>query len=122
MADALTFDDCAETSETRVFIRLVDEFFDCLNVRNKFEGKHKRKEARQPYSKPNDHRFKVTQGTATAKCLHEGMCINVMCCVCACMLSEYTAMHGLRIHVTRLYNSVAGANFSETSRRMESRS
>ena len=59
VADALTFDDNDETTETRCFIRLVDQFFDCLNVRNKLEGKLKRKEARLPYYKPTDYRFKV---------------------------------------------------------------
>ena len=43
MADALTFHDDDETTETRVFNRHVDCFFDCLNVRNHEEGVKKRK-------------------------------------------------------------------------------
>lgn len=59
VADALTYEDNNETTETRVFIRLVDEFFDCLNGRNVLEGTMKRKPARLPYYRPNDERFKV---------------------------------------------------------------
>ena len=59
MADALTFYDQDETTETRVFIRMVDQFFDCMNVRSKLEGKLRRKDQRLPYTSSNDHRFKV---------------------------------------------------------------
>ena len=59
MADALTFYDQDETTETRVFIRMIDQFFDCLNVRSKLEGKLRRKDQRVPYTSPSDYRFKV---------------------------------------------------------------
>ena len=59
MADALTFYDQDETTETRVFIRMIDQFFDCMNVRSKLEGKLRRKDQRFPYTSSNDHRFKV---------------------------------------------------------------
>lgn len=60
MADALTFYDQDETTETRVFIRMIDQFFDCMNViRSKLEGKVRRKDQRLPYTNPKDHRFKV---------------------------------------------------------------
>lgn len=59
VADALTFYDNEETTETRTFLRMIDQLFDCLNVRSKLEGKLKRKESRLPYTSPNDHRFKV---------------------------------------------------------------
>ena len=59
MADALTFYDQDETTETRVFIRMIDQFFDCMNVRSKLEGKFRRKDQRLPYTSPKDHRFKV---------------------------------------------------------------
>lgn len=57
MADALTFLNDDETTETRLFIRLFDEFFDCLNVTSKLEGVVKRKDARLPYTKIDDKRF-----------------------------------------------------------------
>ena len=59
VADALTFEDDDETTETRVFIRHIDRFFDCLNVRNTVEGIVKRKPYRLPYTSPRDERFKV---------------------------------------------------------------
>ena len=59
MADALTFYDQDETTETRVFIRMIDQFFDCMNVRSKLEGKLRRKDQRLPYTSSNDHRLKV---------------------------------------------------------------
>ncbi len=73
VADALTFYNDNETTETRIFIRLVDEFFDCLNVKNRLEGKLKRKNARLPYCKPTDHRFKVTNALRTV----HGVCMCV---------------------------------------------
>ena len=70
VADALTYLNNEETTETRHFIRLFDEFFDCLNVTSKLEGILKRKEARLAYYEPGDKRFKVVR-----KC----MCIKVHC-------------------------------------------
>ena len=37
----------------------MDTFFDCLNVRNTFDGNNKRNENLQPYRKASDERFKV---------------------------------------------------------------
>lgn len=45
--------------ETAKFIRMVDRFFDCLNVTSYDEGKRKRKIFLQPYRSENDFRFKV---------------------------------------------------------------
>ena len=59
VADALTYDNNDDTTETRLFIRLIDEFFDCLNVKSVLEGTLRRKPARLPYYSPNDQRFKV---------------------------------------------------------------
>ena len=59
VADALTYEDRDETVETRQFIRLMDMFFDCLNVRNPIEGKLRRKGFREPYRSPHDERFSV---------------------------------------------------------------
>ena len=60
VANALSYFNDDETTETRLFIRLFDEFFDCLNVTNKLEGTLKRKDARLPYYQANDKRFKVS--------------------------------------------------------------
>lgn len=59
VADALTFYNEEDTMETRVFIRHMDYFFDCLNVRNDTEGIKKRKPQREAYIHPWDARFKV---------------------------------------------------------------
>ena len=59
VADALTFEDCDETVETRQYIRLLDMFFDCLNVQNPTEGKLRRKGFREPYTSPHDEQFNV---------------------------------------------------------------
>ena len=59
VANALTYDDNEDTTETKLFVRLFDEFFDCLNVWSTLEGRLKRKPARLPYYSPNDDRFKV---------------------------------------------------------------
>ena len=60
VADALTYYDRDETKETRLFIRLVDQFFDCLNVKCHLEGVKKRKPWRKAYTNATDERFKVT--------------------------------------------------------------
>ena len=60
VADALSLLDKDETTETRTFIRMMDTFFDCLNVRNTVDAKTKRKENLKPYQSPNDERFKVS--------------------------------------------------------------
>ena len=59
VADALTFHDDDATTETRKFIRLMDDFFDCLNVRNDTEGIQKKKPMREAYVHFWDSRFKV---------------------------------------------------------------
>ena len=59
VASALQFMDREETQETYKFIRTMDLFFDCLNVKNPLESKLKRKDSRAPYCKYNDWRFKV---------------------------------------------------------------
>ena len=59
VASALQFTNNERTKETRKFIRMIDTFFDCLNVKSPLEGKLKRKQFRSPYTSPNDERFKV---------------------------------------------------------------
>ena len=69
VADALTFYGQDETTETRVFLRMMDECFDCLNVRNCTEGKHTRKSQQLPYKSSKDYRFKVHTTTIYFDCL-----------------------------------------------------
>ena len=48
-----------EVKETVRFIRMVDKFFDALNVTNLINGKKKRKSFQSPYTSSNDFRIKV---------------------------------------------------------------
>lgn len=59
VASALPFMGRDDTQETYKFVRMMDLFFDCLNVKNPLESKLKRKDSRAPYSKCDDWRFKV---------------------------------------------------------------
>ena len=47
------------TRETRLFIRMIDKFFDCLNVKGPLVGLLKRKENLKPYTSCRDERFEV---------------------------------------------------------------
>ncbi len=55
MADALAYFGHPDTSETEVFLRHFDRFFDCLNVRNKW-GKKDLK----AYTSADDERLVVS--------------------------------------------------------------
>ena len=59
VADALAYFGDPSTSETEVFIRNFDRWFDCMNVRSLSEAKTKRKPDLEPYTSPDDSRFKV---------------------------------------------------------------
>ena len=59
VASALQFVDEERTSETWQFIRMIDLFFDALNVKNPLEGKLKRKTFHHPYCNSQNERFKV---------------------------------------------------------------
>ena len=48
-----------KTRETRKFIRMIDIFFDCLNVRGPKVALLKRKDNLKPHTSPIDERFKV---------------------------------------------------------------
>ena len=48
------------TQQTRLFIRMIDQFFDCLNVKSKLMGERQRKDFRKPYFTPTDERFEVS--------------------------------------------------------------
>ena len=59
VACALEMLDNENTKETRMFIRMIDIFFDCLNVRGPKMGLLKNKQNQKPYESPADTRFKV---------------------------------------------------------------
>ena len=59
VADAFQYYGNLETAETERFIRFVDRFFDCLNVRSVSEWITKLKPDRKPYCSPDDERMKV---------------------------------------------------------------
>ena len=59
VASALQYLDNDKTQQTWLFIRMVDWFFDCLNVRNPLLAQMKQKKSIAPYTTPNDERFKV---------------------------------------------------------------
>ena len=59
------------TRETRLFIRMMDQFFDCLNVKSPKMGILHRKDYCLPYTSPSDHCFKVYV------CINKYVCYNV---------------------------------------------
>ncbi len=67
VACALEVLDCDQTRQTRVFIRMINRFFDCLNVKTHKTGLMKRNDALLPYRSQKDERFKVS----TFLCVHD---------------------------------------------------
>lgn len=59
VANALEITGGKEVEETVKFIRMMDKFFDTLNVTNLVSGKQKRKPFQSPYVSRNDFRLKV---------------------------------------------------------------
>ena len=59
VASALDVLNNEATQETRIFIRMIDRFFDIMNIRTPSEVSQKNKERKKPFTKPDDHRFKV---------------------------------------------------------------
>ena len=82
VANASTYMDQDMTTETRLFIAMMDRFFDCLNVKSPTEGVCKRKECRLPYQTPTDWRFKVCN---VIKIVY--LFKNIICCY---PYSQYT--------------------------------
>ena len=60
VASALEYMDNDGTQQTRVFIRMVDCFFDYLNVKSPLMAQMKRKESIAPYKSPKDECFTVS--------------------------------------------------------------
>ena len=48
-----------EASETAKFVRMMDRFFDCLNITNLTNGMHEQKSFQDPYTNANDFYLKV---------------------------------------------------------------
>ena len=59
VANALEKTGGKEVEETVKFIRMMDKFFDALNVTNLVSGKQKRKSFQSPYVSGDDFRTKV---------------------------------------------------------------
>ena len=59
VASALEFLDNENMKETRLFIRMMNNFFDYLNVRSPLAYQLKRKDSIAPYRKVTDEYFKV---------------------------------------------------------------
>ena len=59
VANALVDSGNKDAEETGKFIRMIDKFFDSLNVTNLVIGKKKRKAFQSPYMSSNDFRLKV---------------------------------------------------------------
>ena len=59
VSHALEFTGDKDTEETAKFIRMIDKFFDTLNVSNLVCRKHKRKSFQSPYISSKDFRLKV---------------------------------------------------------------
>ena len=51
--------DIPKTESSRLFIRDIHKFFDCLNVSRTYSGQSKRKDALMPYFTKDDWRFDV---------------------------------------------------------------
>lgn len=62
VASSLEYLDNDATQQTRLFIRMIDKFFDCLNAKGPQMAKLKRKNDIAPYTRASDERFKVRTG------------------------------------------------------------
>ena len=60
VASALEFVDNDATQQTWLFIRMMNKFFDCLNVKSAQLAKLKRNDNIAPYTSPTDERIKLS--------------------------------------------------------------
>ena len=60
VANAFSYFDDPDTTETQRFVSLFDKFFDCLNVRSTNEWIGKRNPNLKPYTSPSDERLEVS--------------------------------------------------------------
>ena len=70
MANALSLVGGVEAEATAKFVRIVDRFFDCMNVATYTEGKLQRNPFKQPYRSPSDFRLKVNIQSHACKLLN----------------------------------------------------
>ena len=70
VACMLEYMDNEKTKQTRLFIRMIDHFFDYMNVKSPLLSQMKRKDSIAPYRSPSDHRFKVRNATHTHTRMH----------------------------------------------------
>lgn len=61
VSGALAYCNDPDTEETQRFVSMMDQFFDCLNGRNRSEWALKRKPDLKPYTSPDDNRFIVSK-------------------------------------------------------------
>ena len=61
VADGLSYYGDPDTKATEQFCRIMDRFFDCLNVRCLEAWKEKKKNDLKPYTDPNDRRLQVME-------------------------------------------------------------
>ena len=59
VSKALSMSGGEEASETSYFVKMMDHFFDCLNVGNYISGKHSRNPFKQLHQTSSDFRLKV---------------------------------------------------------------
>ena len=59
-----------EVTETAQFISLIDNFFDCFDVRGFISGKLKWKAFQDPYRSADDFRIKVCGAKVHVVCVH----------------------------------------------------
>ena len=69
----LNFNGDPDTTETERFVRMLDQFFDCLNVRSPNEHVTKRKPNLKPYTSGSDERLCVSLVQ-----IHKAMCVNTV--------------------------------------------
>ena len=65
VAEAFSREEDQRLHETERFVRMMDKFFDCMNVRDFNEAVYKRKPDLRPYRSPNDSRLSVSEESCT---------------------------------------------------------
>jgi len=71
VADSLSYYGDPATKAPKKFCRVMDRFFDCLNVRCMDAWREKNKNDLKPYTDPNDERLKVAMIPSIA-CMGSG--------------------------------------------------
>ena len=77
MSLALTHTMGERVAETAKFTSMFDKFFDCLNVSNISQGRHKRNAFKAPYRSAKDFRLKVSYKTFNRRHSYVSVSCNV---------------------------------------------